>query len=200
MKTVNVNTLGIEYSVQVPESVEEYNLLAKRENAVLDDAIENVWYRGGAAKARDVLYDGILKAKGLSRPTEEKKLKDGTVKNVEVDATRPNILAALGDEPIENYAYVLEEWSKTFAFDPSVAERSAAATMTKGVENALKKIVEAGAVPTAAQKLASVLGAPVEATEDGVKAALITLDQRRREAERAAKKAAAAEFNAAVGL
>ena len=200
MKIVTVNTLGIEYPVKMFDSTEEYNAAApKRSNAVLDDANDSLWYRGGASTARETLYNGILQAKGLERPTTTVRSASGD-REVSVPATRANILAALGDEPIESYAFILEDWAKTYEPDPSEAERSSASVVTKGVENALKKIVASGAVAAAATKLSAALGITVDATEAGVKSALVALDGKRRETERAAKKAAQEQFNAALGM
>lgn len=199
MQSYEANTLGIKYTVQVPSTVEEYNGLApERTNPVLEDAIDNVWYRGGAAKARDVLYDGILKAKGKSRP----KVKQGD-KEVDAPATRANIIAELGeDENLEDYSSILEEWSSSFVFDPSAAPRGGggALTVTKKVEAMVKKIVDAGKVAEAAAQLADKTGEPVDATPEGLTACLAKLDEKRRAEERAAKKAAAEKFKAETGL
>jgi len=207
MQDKTVNTLGINYVIQTPSSSEEYNGLAPaRENPVLEDAVDNVWYRGGAAKARDVLYDGILKAKGMTRPTQDgtSKNEDGSFKQVNVPATRANINALLDeDESLDAYTSILEEWGAGFKFDPSAAERSSgggAITITKAVKLAVAKLTEALGLDGAAAKLAEVSGEPVEATEDGLQAAFGKLDRKRIAARKAAEEAAKAELNAALGM
>ena len=197
MVSYEVNTLGINYSVQVPASVDEYNKLApKRSNPVLEDAIDNVWYRGGAAEARDTLYNGVLKAKSTARPKVSINGKD-----VDAPATRANITALLGDgETLESYGYILEEWATGFEFDPSVAERSSSVTITKAVEVSLKKLIATMGLDGTASKLSTITGKPVAATEDACKQALAELDSKRRDREREAKKTAAAEFAASLGL
>jgi hypothetical protein len=68
MITRKVNSQGFELDCKVPETNEEYNGLApKRNNAVLEDAINNTLYRGVFAEFRPALLEKLESVTGVKR-------------------------------------------------------------------------------------------------------------------------------------
>lgn len=63
MQTVSVNTLGFKLNYEVPSSVEEFDRLAKRNGAALDEANKNVIYRSVLATFRDGFLHGLDEVK-----------------------------------------------------------------------------------------------------------------------------------------
>lgn len=58
MKTKEYTSLGVTVPFAVPESVDEFDKNAKRSGACLDEATNNVIYRGSLAEFRDLLIHG----------------------------------------------------------------------------------------------------------------------------------------------
>lgn len=73
MKQVNIPSCGVQCRVSVPESVEEFDTLAKRTGACLDEAINNVIYRGVLADFRDALVTAVIGKTGIARTSEPEK-------------------------------------------------------------------------------------------------------------------------------
>jgi len=63
MQTATVNTLGFKLNYEVPSSVEEFDRLAKRSGAALDEANKNVIYRSVLATFRDGFLHGLEEVK-----------------------------------------------------------------------------------------------------------------------------------------
>lgn len=53
------SSLGVDFKHQVPASIEEFDLNAKKSNACLDEAINNVVYRNSLAEFRDAFIYGL---------------------------------------------------------------------------------------------------------------------------------------------
>jgi hypothetical protein len=114
MKKQTFSSLGLEFEIDVPSTVTEFDKLAKKEGACLAEAINNVAYRGVLADFRDTFLhgreadkeNGQTAFKGLDEITKiSRKLKDTGRKNDK-------------KEPIMVYA----ETEKDF-FDRICAER-----------------------------------------------------------------------------
>lgn len=107
MQSVIVSTLGYKLNYDVPSSIEEFDRLAKRTNAALDEANKNVIYRSVLATFRDAFLhgldevkegdvvvspaiDGLEKLTGIERKTKvtkpEVKDADGKITQEEVTA------------------------------------------------------------------------------------------------------------------
>lgn len=148
MKSIKNNVLGIEVSMSVPETVEEFNALAKAkdgQNPCLDEAVNNVKYRGWNAEFRDIFLhgrtadaannvaaiDGVEQTTGIDRKTVavEKDgkpvLKDGVAVE-KYDETEgeyfKRVCAEKNVEPA-SFASLAQSVADQIAFDPSATER-----------------------------------------------------------------------------
>lgn len=204
MKDKTVSVYGVPLTIPVPETVEEYTACAgdRGPDAVVEDAVNNTWYRGGANDAREALYAGLLALKGIKRPTET----TDAGKTVQAPPTRSNIMKLLDDdESLEDLGEgILADWVKGYKFDASAAERGggAALTVTKAVEKLRDKMIAELGEDGAAEKVGAALTAKgidytVEATAVSITTALAKLDKLRRDKEREAKKKAQEDFMAA---
>lgn len=142
MKTKKYSSLGLDVNLSVPESVEEFDLNAKRKDACLDEATNNVVYRGVLNGLRELFlygqdedkekelakFDGIEQRTGIINtmvPTGEKK-KDGTaiMKRDLSDAKFfEKVLAQLGVEA-SHFQSVMNEVAGLVEFDASAIERT----------------------------------------------------------------------------
>lgn len=106
MKTKEYSSLGLDVPLSVPDSVQEFDLNAKRDGACLEEAVNNVVYRSALAEFREVFLhgrkevkdsngnttapgiDGVEQTTGISRKSVEKELtskdEDGKPKVVDV--------------------------------------------------------------------------------------------------------------------
>lgn len=117
MQTTQVRSLGYKaLPLSVPASVEEFDQLAKRSGAALDEANKNVIYRSTLAEFRDSFlhgydavkdeagnvvtdgFEGIEKRTGIERKT---KVKKPEVKDADGKVTQQEVLAF--DETEEDY-------------------------------------------------------------------------------------------------
>lgn len=129
-QVIKVYPAGFELNASVPSTVEEYNGLApSRANAVLEDAVANVMYRGVFPDFRDKLCAHVEKDTNIKRKTKTVK-RDG--KDVEVvDESEgkyiARVKAELGIED-EDFAAKYQADAQTILdgikFDPSVKERT----------------------------------------------------------------------------
>lgn len=68
MKVQEQKTLGLVAPIEVPTTVAEFDKLAKREGACLEEAVNNVIYRGVLAQLRDVFLHGQDEDKAAGQP------------------------------------------------------------------------------------------------------------------------------------
>lgn len=129
-QVIKVYPAGFELNANVPASVEEYNALApSRGNAVLEDAVANVMYRGVFPTFRDKLCDHVEKDTGIKRKTKTVK-RDG--KDVEVvDESEGKYIARVkaelnieDEDFVAKYATEAQSIMDGIKFDPSVRERT----------------------------------------------------------------------------
>lgn len=66
MKTQQFKTLGLPVNLSVPSTVEEFDANAKRTGACLEEATNNVIYRGSLAELRDLIIHGREEEKDAS--------------------------------------------------------------------------------------------------------------------------------------
>lgn len=204
MVSKKVNTLGFELSVNVPDSIAEYDTLAKKQGAALESAVLNVLYRSVFAAFRAQFAEAVENNTGVARLMEKtgKKVKneDGT----EEDAVRfaetekvyfDRVCAELvqnGEHPTveaaaASFSQLAQETIASIAFDPSESEK--APTGPKKVAKAYTLLAEkaqaAGKLDALASQLSSKLGNwKVEATVDSVAKAIAEDQRRKREAQK----------------
>jgi uncharacterized protein YjbJ (UPF0337 family) len=127
---IEVSSLGFKLTKEVPSSVEEYNALApKRENAVLEDAISNVLYRGTLAEFRGSVLEELGKLTGVERAVIKPAATEEDSDVLESEGKWfARIKASKGivkneDLPAE-WTAIAQKHMDLAAFDPAVKERS----------------------------------------------------------------------------
>ncbi len=133
MRKLLVSSQGWEFSINAPETVEEYNGLApKRLNPCLEDAIFNTWYRNGAPRFRDALctyLEGVTGVARINSGTEEKPEweKEGAFRKraiataLQAAGKDPN-LKANQDAFVAEHQVAIQGLADAIAFDPSERE------------------------------------------------------------------------------
>ena len=145
MKTKTYKSLGLEVKVSVPSTMEEFDKLAKREGACLDEATNNAVYRGYLGNFRaDLLHgreadaeNGIAAFKGLEEATGVERLtKDSGKKNAKGEAIEvydeteeeyKDRVVAGGRITVAELQQMADELTSITAFDPSARERKPSA-------------------------------------------------------------------------
>lgn len=149
MRVKEYKSLGLVVKVSVPSTADEFDQLAKRAGACVDEATNNAVYRGYLGEFRDTLlhgieaepakdgkpavpgFDGIEQRTKITRKV--KKVKKGD-KEVEVyDETEDEYLsrvAATQKVEVSSFQPIADEVCKRLAFDPSASERKPAGPKT----------------------------------------------------------------------
>jgi hypothetical protein len=200
MQAKKYNSLGVSVLLSVPSSIEEYDQLAKRVNATLDDAIDNVVYRSALADFRESFCAEVEKETGIARKRETVLDKDNNPKKDESGNTVTKYSETEGDYlkrvcseknyddagPFQALADVV---ASTITFDPSVREKKeGSAKVAKTYLEAADKIIGMGAeaVDRARTKLANYLGrelASIGADRDSIGAAIKAKQDKQRQEE-----------------
>jgi hypothetical protein len=207
MKEIKVKSGGVYYAINVPETVEEFDQLAKREGAALASAIDNVIYRSANAQFRSEFADLVEKETGIERKTkvsgtrevedeEGNKTEEDIVVYDESEGKYLNRVYAELDLELEEqrqarFQEQIEQAAEDIKFDPS--ERQAATKKPKKARKEYRETAEAileaggeeGLAKTAA-KLSDMLGYEVEATLEAV-ALGIQINETKDVDERASK-------------
>lgn len=148
------NTLGLSVSVEVPENSEEFDKLAGRPGACVDEANRNVLYRGWNHEFRATLCEELAKETGVERKT--KTVGEGdNAKEVpaETEKVYYNRLIAEGHIDTEKAQEIATRIAPSIKFDPAPAQRSKKAP--KEIEAAATNIlaaIEAGQTDEATVK------------------------------------------------
>ena len=191
MISKSVKTLGFEININVPETVEEYDNLAKKAGACLESAVLNTIYRAVLNVFRSDFCEALEKKVGIARKTKPsgRKVKDEAGKDTEediliYDETESEYFdRVLAETKTEKSAYsdIANEVAATMVFDPSASEKKPAGPKktAKKYLDAATQIQAAGKLETVAAMLATKLNMVVEATIESVGAA-IAEDQRRK--------------------
>jgi hypothetical protein len=198
MKSTTVRTLGFELNYSVPESVAEYDQLAKKDGAALESATDNVVYRSVLAKFRSALSSALANITGVERKTRDTgkvtKNEDGTEEPVLVwDETEKDHFARVCAEQVASGKFaspeaaaasflpLAQETIAAIAFDPSESERApqGPVKVAKQYISIAQKAVDGGKGQALADQLTAKLGnMTVEPTVDSISRA-IAEDQRR---------------------
>lgn len=193
MKQVQVKSVGVTYTVEVPESAEEYDQLAKKQGACVEAANANVIYRSLNAQFRSQLADAIEEETGHERATKvtgtrEVEDEDGnktTEDIVEYAETEKKFLDRVyAEEGLETeeqrmarFGELIKNIQASLVFDPSERERSAgpakkARKLYREAAEAIEEAAGESGLETAAGKLSDLLGYEVPATVEGVALAI----------------------------
>jgi hypothetical protein len=206
MVSKQVNTLGFELNVNVPDNVAEYDNLAKKQGACLESAVLNVLYRSVFAKFRQQFAEAVENNTGIARLTEPtgKKVKndDGTesdedqvryteTEKVYFDRACAELVKSGQFASVEaaaaSFASLAQQTITSIAFDPSESEKtpSGPKKVAKAYTVLAEKAAAAGKLEALASQLASKLGNwKVEATVDSVAKAIAEDQRRKREAQK----------------
>ena len=126
---------GLNGKVQAPQTPEEFDSLAKRIGACLDEAVANVLYRGVLADFRGELCDKIEATHSIKRLTKDhpegKKDAAGNTIRVVDESENKYIARAAAElgQPVNVFQPLADEVCKDLVFDPSQRERKAGAGM-----------------------------------------------------------------------
>jgi len=191
MVSKSVKTLGFEINVNVPETVEEYDVLAKKAGACLESAILNTIYRAMLNVFRSDFTEAVEKQTGIARKTKPsgRKVKDDAGKDTDediliYDETESEYFDRVLVESKQDrtaFSSLANTVAATLVFDPSASEKKPAGpkkTAKKYLE-AAEAIKTAGKLEVVAAMLAAKLGIVVDATVESLGAA-IAEDQRRK--------------------
>lgn len=183
MKQKDYSSLGIKFKLAVPESVEEFDSLAKAAGGCLTEATNNVVYRGVLADFRNTFLhgreadatnglsaiEGIEQTTGIERKTKpvlkddgSPVLKDGDAV-VEYDETEgvffKRVCAQLKFEA-EHFAKQAQAVADQMVFDPSAQERKAPGPkkLAAQYKEAAERIISNGNFEKQSEKLSKILG------------------------------------------
>ncbi len=171
-----IKVLGFELNFFVPADVAEYNALApKRENPVLEDAIQNVLYRNVYNKIRDAFVTKIEEVTGLPRnnagtedepkwESEAKYTKRALVAEAEKRGLDP-AKAADTNKIMADWLPYAQAIADTFKFDPSETERTGngGSLVSKEDTTMAENAVKEGKAEKLAAMLTRLLGTEVTA-------------------------------------
>jgi len=206
MVSKQVNTLGFELSVNVPDSIAEYDQLAKKQGAALESAVLNVLYRSVFARFRAQFAEAVENNTGIERLTEPtgKKVKDENGNETGEDAVRfsetekvyfdrvcaelvKSGQAASIEAAAAGFTKLAQDTISSIAFDPSESEKapSGPKKVAKAYVTLAEKAQAAGKLSALADQLANKLANwKVEATVDSVAKAIAEDQRRKREAQK----------------
>jgi len=207
MKSQTVKTLGYTINVQVPENVQEFDRLAKKDGACLEQGILNIIYRSVLAQFRSLFCEQVEAQTQVARETKDtgrtRKVKtehpDGSVteetesvlvySETEADyldrvihtlAQRDGVAP---DEVHARFAELANSLAGKIPFDPSEKERAEGSAGPKKPSKTMlalaAKIVAANAAAKVAGDLTQKLGFVVLPDVESL-ARAITEDQRRK--------------------
>lgn len=192
MKSATYDSLGCKVNFAVPESPEEFDKLAERVGACVEEANDNVAYRGVLADFRYALCEAIegetSNARGVepvidAKTNKPKTGKDGqpVTKYTEKESEYVNRIVlvekALTKERLQQIA---DDVSKTLVFDPKQQTRSTGSKLAKVYSDAANEIIAKGGAEKAAGRLAEILGRPVTPDANSLALAIKENEDRKR--------------------
>lgn len=184
MRIKKYRSLGLEVPVSVFESPAEYNAAAKRpnEDAVVEDANDNLVYRGALADFREEFCVAVEGATGIKRTSVAVLGKDGKPKVdsdgaeiVEWDENEADyfrrVIASSG-RSVESFQEIADATAAKLALaaDPTVRERKPAGPKTpaKSTYAIADQLIADGKATHTAADLSKLLGRHVEHDREGL--------------------------------
>lgn len=199
MKTTTFKSLGLNVNVSVPSDATEFDSLAKKSGACVEEAVRNVVYRGTLAEFRDILLHGrkVVTAtdttpavEGITGMDEMFKIERKTKPTLDKDG-KPKKNAAgeeltaydeseqeFFDRIVATHGITATDQQKladvvnaALTFDPSASERKPAAPkkLPAKYSDIAKKILEGGKIDALNTKLNKALSKSFTATGDTAK-------------------------------
>lgn len=216
MKQVKIKLMGVELDYSIPETHEEYNVLAKAapgEDPCLEDAINKTLFHGSYGSIRAVTAKKLVES-GYKRNwmlkndvvTMEEVEKDGKKVKVFTNAKGKTlndtqaaevklepefaffkrICAEQGVEPI-HFAEVLQAAANETPFDPSARESTPAEKKAgKTHLKVAQQIMDNGAIVQVAATLSKILGRPIDVSNSETAVTVLALAIGENEAREAA--------------
>lgn len=177
------DVLGLKVNIKgIPTTAEEFDELAKRQNACLDEAVKNTLYRGTYSDIREELCEKIAEVHGIARKMKPGKVRtDGTPGAEVPDETEADYIAraaarldeaeglnADNGKGVARFQPIADELDVTF--DPSAKERKAGeGRIAKVYLEAADTILASGKAQNAVDKLVSLNpGLVIDFDPDGV--------------------------------
>lgn len=187
MKIKTYRSLGLNVPISVFESVDEYNAAAKRpnENACLEDANDNIVYRGALADYRDAFTSKVEAITGIERKSEAVMLKDGkprvdkdtgepVLKYLESEAEYIDRALVESKRTIDSFQDTANEVAANLKADPTARERATPGPKTppKSVYELADKLIASGKATAVASQLETVVGHSVGADREALARAI----------------------------
>jgi len=172
MKQAKYKSLGLEVRFNVPETVDEFDSNAKRVGACLDEATNNVIYRGSLAEFRDALCDKVGEAYGIDRQTKDsgRKNTDGTPIMVYDETEADYIDRVVSTKGIkrEELQPLADAVASGIEFDASARERKApkSPTIPKWALEQAKGIIASGKLDVVNGRFHKLIGKTFTATDN----------------------------------
>lgn len=138
MKQAKYSSLGLDVNFSVPSTIEEFDTNAKRVGACLDEATNNVIYRGSLAEFREnfcAKLEEVAKVDRMTKATDKKDDKGNPIEvYIETEADFVKRVVSTTKKPIESWQSLADEVAKAIVFDASQRERKPAAPKKLGAD------------------------------------------------------------------
>lgn len=188
---VKFNSLGLNISIDVPSSIDDFDQLAGKTGEALNQAVRNVVYRSTLPVFREELCNAIAAKTGIERNAEfevdeqtkeiKKDEKTGEPIFLRWSETEAKYLKRVAGDNVEQFAELANGIAAQLAFDPtaSAPKASGPKKLAKMYLETAQALFDQGRGETVAANLATKLGLVVEPTVEGL-AAAIKEDQSRK--------------------
>lgn len=131
MKQTEYRSLGLDIKLNTPETVDEFDGLAKRANACLDEATNNVVYRGMLAEYRETFCERVEQETKIERKWKavmkdgKPVVKDGNESTIWDETEADFFKRVCAEKKVEPAVYqpIADEVAKSLVFDPTERER-----------------------------------------------------------------------------
>lgn len=189
MKTTTFKSLGLNVNLNVPSTSDEFDSLAKKAGACVEEAVRNVVYRGSLAEFRDVLLHGdkdknitgmdmLFNLERISEPVlDDKGVPKKDSKGVELTSYSESegdffkrIVAThkITEVDLQKLADVV---NASLVFDPSAAERKPAQPkkLATKYSDIAKKLIAGGKIDELNKRFHKTIGKMFTASGDKAK-------------------------------
>lgn len=146
MKPEVYASVGVDWTILVPETVDEYNTLARQAgNPCLDAAIDHIVFHDTLGDIRHEFAEALskeLKIERLKKETGEKDDKGAAITKPENDGAFINRMLAQTGKKATDFTDIIKAVSEKVTFDPSVSARTGKSKETpKFATNAAKELL-----------------------------------------------------------